>query len=475
MKRSIKWYASDREELPEFTIGRGSIKKYFQKANDKLAITGTSGFTVGISQDESGQPFPALFVVSDEAYYDIFSWTSTFAPDAFPLSQFARVTLETDAKSLGEFLLKGGTNRSRSEQWSSIILGELLGQGGGDVDVSSVPYSRSAACFSTSIARTWILYDSEAAAANVAKRLRKIESDKRFVRRGVTLDSLEAIWEALTQLGDSLYGEKPDAIVELVCRAAKELYKNPSSAMSRLLSLDNFAGLQSTSIEERVVTFQRLASEINTIDAALHPWLGAIVAGSVFLVGRGTSHAFLLKRVPALFPLASAWFGLIATLSGPATWDSHWLRACKGIEKNLRQGFEWEEPALADLSWPEYNWMASVFDGYQVFEAVSRTVAKVLSIEVLPGAICQLRLAGSTEDIGEQTRGATKGARTSKKEKELELSIVQFLELARKIDSRLNLSHGSAWDEANASQSSLFKDDNMLSSKPPKKSRNPSY
>ncbi len=476
MKSSIKWFAGDKEKLPGFAIGKDDLKKYYKNSSEKLPSIEKTDLIFGISEDGAGHTYPALFVVSDSTYYDIFSWTNTFAPDAFPLSQFARVALETDTKSLKNLLLSCGANRNRSEQWSSVILGELLGQGGGDMDVSSVPFSRSAACFSTSIARTWLLYDSEAAVANVTKRLRKIESDKRFVKRGILLNSLESIWEALNQLGDSLYGEKPDAIVDLVCRVADEIYKNAPNSISRKSSLHNFPGLQSSSIEERVVAFQRFSNEINSVDSAgLYPELGAIVAGAVFLVGKGTSHAFLLKRIPGLFPSACAWFGLIATLSGPSTWDTHWLRACKGIEKTLKQGFEWEEPALADLSWAEYDWMASVFDGPHMFETVSRMVAKVLSIEVLPGAICQLRLAGNNEDTGEQLRSGTKGSRSSKKEKELEASVLQFLDLANKIGSRLNLNHGSAWDESDSDQPSLFKGDRILSSKPPKKPRNPSY
>ena len=476
MKRSIKWHAGDREDLPDFTIGKGSLKKYYQKSSEKLTPTTKTGLTVGISEDSAGQIYPVLFVVSDSSYYDIFSWTNTFAPDAFPLSQFARVALETDAKSLRDLLLSDGVNRNRSEQWSSVILGELLGQGGGDTDISSVPFSRSAACYSTSIARTWLLYDSEAAAANVAKRLRKIESDKRFVKRGISLDNLEFIWEALTHLGDSLCGEKPDAIVNLVYSTAVKIYKNASSSTSRMVSLSDFPGLQSSSIEERVVAFQRLSQELNSLDSlSTYPELGVVAAGAVFLVGKGTSHAFLLKRIPGLFPSACAWFGLLAALSGPSTWDAHWLRSCKGIEKTLKQGFEWEEPALADLSWAEYDWMASVFEGHQMFETVSRMVAKVLSIEVLPGAICQLRLAGTVEDSGEHSRVATKINRSYKKEKELEASVLQFLELANKIGSRLNLNHGSAWEESDTGQSSLFKGDAILSSKTPRKPRNPSY
>lgn len=476
MKNLFQWYSPNRENLADFTVGREGLKKYLIKADKQFLGTSASGIAVGLTSEGFNEASAALFVVSDSNYFDLFSWVHTFLPDAFPLSQFARVIFETDARNLRELVLSEGRGRNRSEQWSSIVLGELLGQGGAENDVASVPFSRAAACYSTAVARTWMLYDSEAAVAIATKRLRKIEGDNRFVRRSVTLHHLDAIWEVLNQLGDSLFGENPEAIVSLVCRAAAELHGGAPSSILRLFSLENFAGLRSTSVEERVVTFQRLVADIKLLDSAgEYPALAAIVAGAVFLVGKGTSHSFLLKRVPDFAPAASAWFGLMAALAGPVVWDSHWHRSCKGIEKIIRQSFEWGEPALADLAWPEYDWMASVFDGRKMFEAVSRTVAKVLSIEVMPGAICQLRLAGSPEDVGESPRNVVEASRSPKKEKELEASLVQFLELAEKIQDKLKLRPGSPVDGTTESQSALFEGDKYLSSKPPRKRRNPNY
>lgn len=476
MKNSFQWYSASRERLADFTVGREDLHSYLQKADEKFMGVPASGVTIGLTREGRNYASAALFVVSDEGYYDLFSWVNTFLADAFPLSQFARVILETDARNLRELLLSERRGRNRSEQWSSIVLGELLGQGGAENEVASVPYSRAAACFSTTVARTWMLYDSEAATAIAIKRLRKIESDARFVRRSVTLRDLDAIWEALNHLGDSLFGENPDDIVNLVCRAAAELHGTAPSSVLRLLSLENFPGLRSASVEERVVTFQRLVADIKTIDSeGEYPALAAVVAGAVFLVGRGTSHAFLLKRVPAIAPAASAWFGLMAALAGPAAWDGHWHRACRGIEKTIRQHFEWTEPALADLAWAEYDWMAAVFDGHKMFEAVSKTIAKVLSIEVMPGAICQLRLTGSSDEAGEALRSSVEPPRSSKKELELQSALVQFLELAAKIEGKLKLPHGASANGNQVEQPSLFEGDKYLSSKPPKKRKGPSY
>lgn len=476
MKNSFRWYPANRERITDFTISRSSLQSCLNKADEKFKGIPVSGITVGLTKENTDEVSVGLFVVSDSDYFDFFSWVNTFSPDSFPLSQFARVILETDARNLRELSVSERGGKNRSEQWSAIVLGELLGQGGAENDVASMPYSRAAACYSTTVARTWMLHDSEAATLIAIKRLRKLESDSRFARRSVTLRDLDTIWEALNHLGDSLFDESPEEIASLVCRAATELHGTAPSSVLRLLTLQNFPGLRSTSFEERVVTFQRLLAEIKTIDPnGAYPALAAIVAGAVFLVGRGTSHAFLLKRAPLLAPAASAWFGLMAALAGPAAWDSHWHRACRGIEKVIRQSFEWGEPALADLAWPEYDWMATVFDGHKMFEAVSKTVAKVLSIEVMPGAICQLRLAVSSEEGAEPQRNSTETARSSKKEKELESSLVQFLQLAEKIESTLKLRQGLHDGGRQDSQETLFDGDKYLSSKPPRKRRSPSY
>lgn len=476
MKNSFQWCSASRERLSDFTVGREDLRSYLRNAGERFVGVPALGVTVGLIKEGANDASAALFVVSDDGYYDLFSWVNTFQADAFPLSQFARVILETDARTLVDQLSSERRGRKRSEQWSSIVLGELLGQGGAENEVASVPYSRAAACFSTTVARTWMLYDSEGATAIAIKRLRRIEGDSRFVRRSVTLRDLDAIWEALIHLGDSLFSENPEEIVNLVCRAAADVYGAAPSSVVRMLSLENFPGLRSASVEERVVTFQRLVADIKAINTGgEHPALAAVVAGAVFLVGKGTSHAFLIKRLPSIAPAASAWFGLMAALAGPVVWDGHWHRACRGIDKTIRQRFEWQEPALADLAWAEYDWMATVFDGNKAFESVSKTVAKVLSIEVMPGAICQLRLTGSSEDGGDAQRNSVELPRSSKKEMELESSLIQFLELAAKIEGKLKLRFGFPTDDSQAWQPSLFEGDKYLSSKPPRKRKGSNY
>lgn len=468
MNNSIHWYPANRESLADFTIERKNLLNNLNKARREIDFLSTSELTIGLVKESASDASVALFVVSDSDYRDFFSWVNTFLPDAFPLSQFARVLLETDARNLQKLLFSKKAVRNQGEQWCSIVLGELLGQGGSENDVASVPYSRAAACFSTTIARTWMLYDSEMAAEIATKRLRRIESDSRFVRRSVTLRDLDAIWDLLINLGDTLFDHKPEAIVDFVCRAAEITHEKKHGLDFPLMSLENFPGLRSSSVEERVISFQHLVNGITMLKSTGElPALATILAGAVFLVGKGTSHAFLLKRVPALTSVASAWFGLMAALAGPTSWDSHWQRACRGIGKVVRQNFQWSEPAMADLAWAEFDWMAPTFDGYKMFESVSKTVAKVLSIEVMPGAICQLRLAASSDDTVDQQRNSTAALLPSKKEIELEFLLDQFLELANKIEYRFKFRNDYGEGDMQKRQSYLFEaEKNFFASKP---------
>lgn len=471
MDHSLRWCAAKRENLEAFTIKKGKLGEYIKNSTEKLGEVSADKISVGLAINDGDQISTAIFVVPNSNYFDTFSWLNTFLPEAFPLSQFARVLSERDAQVLS--YTSPSLANNLSEQWASIVLGELLGQGSVENDVLSVRYSRASACFSAAVSRVWMLYDSRATTETAVQRLMTLENDSRFAKRNVTLRDLKLIWEVMGELGNSLLDESPDAVVRLVCRAASDI-KTSSRKNTANFSLDDFTGLRSASVEERVVAFQDLTAEINKRSAMQDSSnFAAIIAGAVFLVGKGTSHAFLLKRTPTLASAASAWFGLIAALVGPTSWDSQWQRACRGVQKVISQSFRWEEPVLADISWIEYDWMSAVFNGSKMFESVSRTVAKVLSIEIIPGATCQLRLAGSNDDIEAEHKPIASYS-TPTINPEFESSIIQFLELADTIKNKLHV-HIPTVSKNLDKQSSFFSNDKVLSSKPPRKKRTPNY
>jgi hypothetical protein len=183
-------------------------------------------------------------------------------------------------------------------------------------------------------------------------------------------------------------------LAEFIITAA-DSYKDGGSLNASGKRLRLPSGLYSDSIEERVVAFQQAATEATAFvgnHGSISTHAAAVVAASAFLVGRGTSHSFLIKKHARLIPLAHIWFGVLAGVAGPKFWDPGWTKALKGIEKHIRASFCWSDPPMADISWAEYDWVSNAVKGHQAFAGISRQVSTSLSIEVLPGASCQMRL-----------------------------------------------------------------------------------
>jgi hypothetical protein len=193
------------------------------------------------------------------------------------------------------------------------------------------------------------------------------------------------------------------------------------------INLREIPELASDSVEERVLAFHRLSALVSPLNArdAKNPFAPVLLAGAALLVGRGTSHEFLLRRVSRQYPSASVWFGLIAAIAGPASWDPNWARAVKGIERQIRTRFDWAEASGFDLGWHEFRWMASVFDSPEIFASLPKLLPRVLSVEVVPGAVCQFRLAG-----GGATEVETKSPVHQPRERELSAALAQFVSLA---------------------------------------------
>jgi hypothetical protein len=107
---------------------------------------------------------------------------------------------------------------------------------------------------------------------------------------------------------------------------------------------------------------------------------------------------FLLHRMKNIDARAYIWFGLLAGLAGPNYWSSSWIRAEKTAERLLKSGFAWDEPLNVDLSWEEFQWMRQRFEGGGVFSGMPKLMPRLVSIEVVPGASCQFRIAGAQVD-----------------------------------------------------------------------------
>jgi hypothetical protein len=438
-ERQIRWHAFDREEIPGALFGLAKPEGLGRLEPDRSLLS-SGPLAIGFrSQDYEGDgPLPpTLVLLSDGRESDVFSWLSVYAEEAFPISQFARVLSQSDWELLNGAQKGLQVERFRDDRWACILLGEVLAQGDGDADISALPLSRAAGCFTAAMARAVRIHGTDEASRLCADRLRVLEADRRFVRRPVTVDALSPLW-ALAQAHARL-DEETDLrdVVALVVSAATQLgVRGPVLGKSEPIGLlDEFPDLHSDSVEDRVVAFQRVSTHLAQMVTATQqrPLVGLLLAAAAFLVGRSTSHAFLLQQSARAAPVAFAWFGLFAAMTGPRSWDPSWSRMAKGMEKMLRTGFDWGDPTATDLCWAEYQWMSRTFEGTEALFKLPKLYPRLLSVEVVPGAPCQLRLAGSGTANGPQEHEAREDKEAERFAVEARAALEQLVSLAMKV------------------------------------------
>lgn len=440
----IRWDIFSKDALPEALFGESGANIYGRLSPSRPDI-GNGQVALGFKDDQRGNRYspPSIIVVGNNAYHEVFSWLKVYAPETSPLTQFARVITDVDY-DLFQLRSLNVSIPTRSDRWACLVLGEVLAQGESDMDLATIPLSRSSACFTTTIARTAIIYDHDEATRIAVERLRTLETDRRFVRRSVTVSDLQPAWGIIRA---NINSPTPASeVVELVLDAVQHYASAAGAEGSNLPRLSDFPGLTSDSVEERVLAFHGIANEMAGFSqhAPRNLLPNVMLAAAAFLVGRSTTHAFLLRRWTKAFPLAFAWFGVMAALVGTRQWDPSWSRAVKGIEKTLRTTFNWIDPPAADLCWCEFEWLANSFEGVDVFSDMPKTLPKVLSIEVVPGAVCQLRLGSA---VGKGTNGDLRPqTEPSQREQELQAALAQFIGIATKtrhlLETKNVSSHG---------------------------------
>ncbi|MCX4176710.1 MULTISPECIES: hypothetical protein [Paraburkholderia] len=182
----------------------------------------------------------------------------------------------------------------------------------------------------------------------------------------------------------------------------------------RAVSLD-LRKLASGPLEYRVEEFERVVSLLIPQTGAkaeqLQVRLPAIFAALALWVGSGTSHISLLAEVSSSMPATFAWFGAFAGVLGPGSWHPEWARTTAAIAKMLRGGFDIVSTSAADLSWTEFAWLESVGQ-FELLSRMPRASAKVLSVDVLPGASAPFRLSAD-EGHGSASAEVAKNERSA--------------------------------------------------------------
>lgn len=389
----IVWYTFPKDKLPDALLSSSPPIELGGKLVSNPAYN-TLEITIGYFDCEMQLDcaLPGVIVLPANASAELLSWLKTYAPDTSPLSQFSRVLSNKEFKL---YKISTVTRQSRIDflqRWPSLILGEIFAQGEVDTTIDSLPLSRCLASYSNTIAKATITHNDKTLYDLCVERLEAAEMDRRFVSRTLKLRDLKPVWSKIDAHWDS--GNVITKIVDIFAHSEGSV-SDLFDTGSKITQLVDYPELLSDSIEARVISFRKLIRDLlERLDSPSNKdGMAAMFATAAFLVGRSTSHIFLLKGVDKLLPSVYAWFGLIAGIVGPRYWEVEWTRAAKGIEKNLRTKLDWSEPNQSDLSWTEYEWLTETYRNASPFVELPKQLPKVLSIEILPGAGCQFRLA----------------------------------------------------------------------------------
>lgn len=433
MNEVIRWFAVGKEDLLDVLLGEASPSGQSSSA-PPLHDLWAGRLALGYREDDclvmSPMCGPALVIVDDDSATETMSWLRAFADEAFPISQFARIV------KLSDWVMFSSVSKNLSqlgdfypERWASVSVGEVMAQAESNVDLQNMPLSRLASSLTLPVGRVSHLFDSGDATKQCVDRLRIVSSDARFVRRPITVSQFTPIWALCSAKIDGHLDAYESAF--MVVKAVSGFFRDQADLLPPVdgLFLERYVGLQSDSAEERVMAFNEFSRDVLKLPPSQLASSGApLLAAAAFLVGRSTSHVFLLNNFRRAAPVAFAWFGLIAALAGSRCWDSNWLRAVKGAERLLKPRFEWTDTSPADIGWPEFAWLAgSRDDVYQLVE-LPKMLPRTLGVEVVPGVVLQVRLSQGSG--GDETHAVPV---TSAREHVLADALNQILEVALKV------------------------------------------
>jgi hypothetical protein len=396
--RSITWFSVERSDISKVLLGASSPAfNDGDSGKPLIGPTSESDLVVGFSNGETRATFPVVAVVDRLRSDDLFAWLATYSPDAFPISQYVRL-LDKDELKLAE-QTPASTSVGADAIWPSLILGELLAQGGNpESGITAVPLSRVQFCLGFTQARVSAIFQSDSNALRVAAdRVELLErAEKRW--RVVGVDVLRSTWA----LAEDAFGQ--DAFIrELVSLLSWTFERQrdqrgpqpPLPEEFQAISL-NLRKLATGPLEYRVEEFERATSSLlangHEVGSVAYTRLPALLAALALWVGSGTGHVSLLAEVAEKLPATYAWFGALAGALGSACWHADWGRTTAAISKQLRSGFDIAAPSTADLAWTEFAWLLSV-GHFDLLSRVPRASSKVVSVDVLPGAPASFRLS----------------------------------------------------------------------------------
>jgi len=398
MNESFRWAAVARKDIPG-VVAAGEIPSGCREV-DPRSFDDAEAVAGFLSSDLSRRP--VILILRQRSAREILAWLATYSPASFPLTQSLRAlsTDDVDTALLGAHESHGFVDTGF---WPCVLFGELLGLSEQASSLDSIALSRANACFSFAQGRAESLHGSNSRSAREClNRLGTLEADAQFSKRPVTTRDLAPIWAWTRE------GEVRDALqlelARVVSHAAEGTATDQTLGATPLLEALSFDphALSSGPIEDRVRSFQQFLSRaVGPSQEKRSASDAMLIAAAAICVGNGTSHFSLLsecgKRLPAVYP----WFGLFGALAGQRSWEPAWNRAVNSLSRVLRNRFDLADPPAGDLSWVEYEFVRGVSKPSELLKHTPRFHSRLLSIEVVPGAVCQCRL--QDEQIGFKT------------------------------------------------------------------------
>ena len=329
---------------------------------------------------------PEIIVIDDDRISDFFSWLTIYAAEIFPVSQFARCISLYEWK-LSEAIGPVGVSSLHKYQLACVIAGEMVSQIDGNFNLGDIPLSSAFSTYSLPIAQSISMGDFQDCKA----KLEKISSDRRFGESNFVVPNIFYIWECIYEYLDGSGYAPLDVSIRNFLR---KMANGSGFSRNELLTDTLLTELFSDSVEQRVITFYKVVEILKSDQRFfVYPLSSLELAAAAFLVGRGTTHMFLLKELSGRFPESFVWFGVIAGLVGLDSWDEVWLRLIKGVEKSLTYDNLYFSAQASDVCWIEYEWIASVAHK-DLLEGVQKITGGVVAIELALGVVYRVNLAG---------------------------------------------------------------------------------
>ncbi|EJY1760618.1 TPA: hypothetical protein ACXGKJ_005173 [Klebsiella oxytoca] len=436
--KKINWISVSKEDLFDVIFNIKQLDMFFWKNKISDFDVHSGKVLVGAVESQSiDSKYKICMLVIDDAYFkDILSWLRVYAEELFPLSQYARVMLYSDYKQIisrGEYLLSEEIN---SEELACLAVGEALAISDSNIELKNMALSRLSSCYTLPIARVIFNHGSDELLTVCQKRLSAIARDNRFLKRSVSVEQLDRALYFLRSFKTISFYESD--VYESVFKFANEIINNNNIdsnkdsfvvyEIKKLLTL-----MRSDSIEERVIAFNNISNHFSNITSEdVANDVSPLIAAAAFLVGRSTSHLFLLNKTGKSFPIVFLWFGIIAALVGSKAWDFSWLRVVKGAERLIMPSLIISDVSPADVSWLEFSWLLDVSNDSELLNDLPKMLPRTLSVEVVPGATLNIRLGG-----GASEQEYSKRNDISLRERALEDAVFHFLNLSNKLQEQV--------------------------------------